>query len=214
MNINEIKPILADSTFAQLNLGAFITAVRFSSIMILFIFSFHMSDKVHVIKVFGVILGVFIISFLLILLPTILVLGYVYARHLLSPYFIFVVQVEAFDFLTRVQSLFVLALFPVTALKLGVYNYMAAHMFSDLAGTKTHKSFVIPFMIIPFVACMIPAMQKTSNLEVINSDHLLPFVIIPFILILPVFMLIVYLIRRKKINLAVMSGPPEEDASK
>ncbi len=53
MNINEIKPILADSTFAQLNLGAFITAVRFSSILILFIFSFHINEKVHVIKVFG-----------------------------------------------------------------------------------------------------------------------------------------------------------------
>ncbi len=159
-------------------------------------------------------LGIFIISFLLILLPTILVLGNEYSRHVLSPYFTFVEQVEAFGFLTRVQSLFVLALFPVSILKLSVYNYMAAHMFSDLAETKTHKGFVIPFIIIPFAACMIPAMQKTSTFEAINSDKLLPFIIVPFVFILPLFMLIVYLIRRKKINLALMSMPPEEDASK
>jgi len=205
MDIKQIKPVLADSTFLQLNEGAFLTAARDSEILIFFVFSFYIGEKASIIKTYAVALGIFAVCFLLILIPIILVLGDEYAKHLWSPYYHFATQVEAFGFLTRVQAFFVIALFPVSLLKLTMYNYMASHVFSGIVNSRTHKTFVIPFTLLSFIACLLPFMQTTDTFELFSSDQFFPFVILPVIFVLPLIMLIVYLIRRKKINVLLMS---------
>lgn len=201
MDPKEIMPVLADSTFIQLNLGAFLTAARFSEILIFFVFSFYIGKKASVLKTYWVSLSVFTICSLLILLPTILVLGGEYARHLWSPYFVFARQIEAFGFFNRVQVLFVLALIPMAIMKLAMYNYMASHVFAGIVKAKSHKNFVIPFTLVSYLICLLPVMQKTSTSEFVSSDKFFPFVTIPVVLILPLLMIIVYFIRRKKINI-------------
>jgi hypothetical protein len=47
---------------------------------------------------------------------------------------------------------------------------------------------------------MIPMMQKASVIMLLASDRVFPWIILPFTFILPLILLIVYLIRRGKIN--------------
>jgi hypothetical protein len=75
MKLRELQPVLADSTFFQLNKGAFLTASRYSEILIFFVFSYYLGEKASIVKTYFVSISVFRASFMLILLPTMLVLA-------------------------------------------------------------------------------------------------------------------------------------------
>ena len=135
MDISVLKPILADSTFAQLNQGAFLTASRFSEILIIGVFSFFMNKKYSIAKAFFLSLGLFGTSFLLILIPTMLVLGPELAKNMWSPYYGYASQ-ESLNFLQRVQAINIIVWFPMAILKLMIYNYMGSFVFSGVVNTK------------------------------------------------------------------------------
>lgn len=201
MDFKALSPVLADSTFLDINLGAFLTAARYSEILIFWVFSYHLAQQASIKKTYGVALLTFAVCFFLILLPTVLVLGVEYAKHAWNPYYTFTRQIEAFGFLERVQSFNTIAWFPAALLKLTMYNYMASDVFSGIVKAKTYKYFVIPFSAVAFILCLLPVMNKSSTIELLRSDQVFPFIILPVILVIPVIILIVYLIRRKKINL-------------
>jgi hypothetical protein len=77
---------------------------------------------------------------------------------------------------------------------------MASYALSGVFKAKSHKSFVPLITGLSFTICMIPMMQKSSVIMLLASDEVFPFIILPFTFVLPLLMLIVYLIRRKKIN--------------
>jgi spore germination protein KB len=214
MNLKELQPVLSDSTFLQLNKGAFLTAARFSEILIFFVFSYYLGGKVSIIKTYAVAISIFAVSFMLILLPTMLVLGVQYAKHVWSPYYVYTRQVEFLQFLERVAAANVLALIPCTILNLSMYCYMASHMFSGIVRSKTHKHFVILFTLLAYIICLFPVMQKTGTFEFLSSDKFFPFVIVPVIFILPVIMLITYLFRSKKINAQLADKKTAQEAAK
>lgn len=200
MDFNILKPVLADSTFLELNLGGFLTASRYSEILIFFVFSYYLGKKASINKTYATALVLFGISFFLMLLPTVLVLGVEYAKHSWNPYYAFTSQIEAFDFLERVQSINLLAWFPVSLLKLAMFNYMAGYVFSDLVKAKTYKYFVTPFAVIGFILCLLPIMNKSSTMEFLRSDKFFPWIVLPITLVIPLIVLIVYFVRRKKID--------------
>ena len=200
MDFKVLQPILADSTFLQLNLGAFFTGARYSEILIFLVFSFFLAQKANINRTYTRALGVFVVFFAMILIPTVLVLGIDFAKNVFNPYFEYTGQVHAYDFIQRVQSLNTLAWFPGLLLKLTIYNFMASHTLSGIFKTKSHKTFVIPVTVLSFLICMIPMMQKASVIMLLASDRVFPWIILPFTFVLPLILLIVYLIRRKKIN--------------
>jgi len=202
MDFNILKPVLVDSKFLDLNKGAFLTAARYSEILIFLTFSYYLSREVSINKTYFRSLLLFGTSFFLILLPTLLVLGVDFARIAWNPYYVYTRQVEAFGFLERMQAINTLAWFPLTLLKLTLYNYMACHVFSGVLGLKSHKAFVVPFSVLGFIACLIPVLNKSSTLELLRSDKVFPWITLPVVFILPLIIFIVYLARRKKINTA------------
>jgi hypothetical protein len=109
MNIKILQPILADSTFLELNTGAFLTGARYSEILIFLVFPFFLTQKVNINKTYIKALGVFAVLFAMILIPTVLVLGIDFAKNIFNPYFEYTGQVHAYDFIQRVQSLNTLA---------------------------------------------------------------------------------------------------------
>lgn len=203
MDFGELTPVLADSTFLELNEGAFLTGARYSEILIFFVFTFYLRQKSSINKTYAAALGVFAISFFLILIPTLTVLGVELGKHAWNPYFTFTRQVEGYDFIERVQSLNTLAWFPAALLKLMMYNYMGSHVFAGVVKAKSHKGFVIPITFIGCFICLLPAMNKSSTVELLRSDRVFPFIVLPVIFVLPIILLIVYLLRRKKMNLIV-----------
>jgi spore germination protein KB len=209
MDFTVFQPVLAESSFLQINAGAFLTAARYSEILIFWVFSYYLMQKSSINKTFATGLLTFGICFFLILIPTISVLGVEYAKHAWNPYFTLTRQIEAFDFLERVQAVNLMAWFPVALLKLSLYNYMASYILSGIFKAKTHKYFVIPVSAVAFIACLLPVMDKSSTVELLRSDQVFPFIILPITLVIPVIMLIVYLIRRKKIS-QILSKRREE----
>lgn len=200
MHISVLKPVLADSTFLELNQGAFLTAARYSEILIFLVFSFFMPKKENVNKTYVRALGTFGIFFFMILIPTILVLGIDLAKIEFNPYFVYTRQVRAYDFIQRVHSINTLAWYPGLLLKLTIYCFMASFTLSGIFKAKSHKPFVIPVTIASLTVCMIPVMQKSSVIMLLASDKVFPWIILPFTFVLPLILLIVFLVRRKKIN--------------
>jgi spore germination protein KB len=199
MNLNELKPVLADSTFLQLNLGAFLTAARYSEILIVLVFSYFVSEQINITKTFVATVAVYILTHLFILIPTISYLGVDLAKHDWNPYFVFTRQVKAYDFIERVHAFNLLAWYPTTLLKLMIYNFMGSFMLSNIFKTKSHKPFVIPLSLICAIVCLIPVVNNSGTVEVLRSDKVFPFITIPIIWILPLITLIVYAVRRGKI---------------
>ncbi len=198
-DLNIIKPILSDSTFLDLNKGAFFTGARYSEILIFLVFSFYLKEDSSINKTYFSALAVFACSFFLMLFPTILTLGIDLARHMWNPYYVYTSQVEAFNFLERVQSINALAWFPMAILKLTMYNYMASHTISGFVNAKSHKYFAIPLSIIVFIICSLPLLDNSNFILLLRSDEVFPYVVLPVTFVIPIVFLIVYCIRRKKI---------------
>ena len=206
MDLSLLQPVLADSTFAELNQGAFLTGARYSEILIFLVFSFYLKQKSNINKTYATALGVFGVCFFLILIPTLTVLGVEYAKHAWNPYFVFSRHVQGYDFIERVQSLNTLAWFPAVLLKLIIYNFMGSYVLSGVVKAKSHKIFVFPLSIIGFILCLLPIMNKSSTVELLRSDKVFPFVVLPIIFVVPLIILIVYFFRRKKIKLILQQN--------
>ncbi len=200
MDFRVFLPILSDSTFMNLNISAFYTAARFSEILIFLMFSYYLDKKVSINKTYAAALAVFGISFMLILVPTVAVLGVDFARMSWNPYYVYSRQVNAFSFLERIQALNTLAWFPATILKLAIYNFMACRALSMLFKTKSHKKFVIPVAVLGFIACNIPILSNSGTIKLLSSDKVFPYVILPVTFILPCVLVAVFLIRKKKLE--------------
>lgn len=213
MDFGELAPVLTDSTFLELNEGAFLTGARYSEILIFFVFSFYLKQKSSINKTYAAALGVFGVSFFLILIPTVTVLGVELSKHAWNPYFMYTRQVEGFDFIERVQSVNTFAWFPAALLKLIMYNYMGSYVLSGVVKAKSHKGFVIPITVLGFILCLLPFMNKSSTVELLRSDGVFPFIVLPVILVLPIILLMVYFFRRKKINLIIEQKKLSENTS-
>jgi spore germination protein KB len=200
LRLDAFTPVLADSTFLKLNLGGFLTAARYSEILIVLVFSYYLKQHMNINKAFLASLGVFLAAFALILVPTMAHLGVNLGKHVWNPYFVYTRQVEGYDFIERVQAFNMLAWFPTSLLKLMIYNFMGSFVLSKLFRTKSHKGFVLPLSLICAVICLIPMLSKPSTVELLRSDKVFPFVVIPVIWILPLITVLVYAIRRRKLT--------------
>mgnify|MGYP000023241616 CR=1 FL=1 len=200
MDWGVLRPVLADSKFIDMNIGAFLTAARYSETIIFFLFAQYIDEKVNINKTYIRAVLTFAVNFMLILLPTILVLGIDFARIAWNPYYVYTRQVKALGFLERMQAINTLAWFPLALLKLSLYNYMASNVFSEIVGAKSHKSFVIPIAVLGFIVCLVPILDTSSTIELLRSDRIFPFVTLPVIFVFPLIIMIVFLIRKKKIK--------------
>jgi hypothetical protein len=99
-----------------------------------------------------------------------------------------------------VQSINALAWFTGVLLKLSIYSFMTCFMLAGIVKTKTHKPFIIPIAIIAYIICLQPFMERSSTIEQLRSDNIMPWIIFPTLFIIPLLIVIVYFFRRKKIK--------------
>ena len=212
MDIRELKPVLADSTFLEINKGAFLTAARFSEIFIFWIFSFYLSKKASINKSYAAALIIYGACFLMMLFPVLLVLGAEFAKKLQSAYYTYAKQAEVFAFLERVQAINSLARFPGALLKLSLYNFMASSFISGIVKAKSHKYFVFAVSAIGLIVCLLPVMNRAATIETLSSDQVFPWVTLPVIVVLPAIIVAVYILRRRKVNKKILKAQ-EKDRS-
>ena len=195
-----IKPVMADSSVLQINEGAFLTASRYSEILIFLVFSFYLRREESINRTYTYSLILFCLSFLLILLPMIMILGLDIAKHVWNPYWLYCKQVQAFDFIRKLQSINAIVWFPAAIVKLTMYNYMGSFTLSGAIGVKNHKYFVIPLAVLTLILSEIPFLKQTDIVDFLVSDQFAPWVILPVTFGLPLILFIVYMLRRKKIS--------------
>ncbi len=200
MDISLLQPVLTDSTFLDLNISAFLTASRYSEILIFFVFSYYLSKKSSINKTYALAVCIFGIFYMLILVPTLLVLDVDFAKISWNPYYVYTRQVNILSFLERLQSINTLAWFPVNILKLTMYSFMTSRILSLLFKTKSHKPFVIPNASIVFIACLVPLFYNSGTIDLLSSYRVFPWVVLPVIFVVPCILVAVYFIRRKKLK--------------
>lgn len=213
MNINFIRPILAESSFLDFNVGGFLTAARYSEIIIFFVFTHYLIKKASVNKTFATSLGIFGISFFVILISVLLLLGYDYAREQWNPYFVFARQIETYDFLRRLQSVNLIIWVPMAMLKLMLYLYMFGHVMEGIFKTKTHKYFSIGAFVVGGILATMPMLNNMVNMRYLRSDEVFPFIVLPATVVVPLIMLITYLTKRKKIDKKIKKKLQEQNNS-
>lgn len=200
MDINALRPIIADSTFWDLNRGAFYTAARFSEVLIIIVFSFHLMNRSSVNGTYFKGLLIFGISFFIILVGILLLVGSDVAKLTINPYYFYSRQVGGEDFFQRVQSLNVLVWFTGTLIKLAAYGYIATHLFARITNRKTHRFYAIPLSILALILSLLPFMRRMTTLHILKSYNVFPWIVFGVIFVVSSFLCIVYLFRYASVN--------------
>jgi spore germination protein KB len=198
--IDHILPICADSYFLDILKGALSTAFRFSEVVIVLVFSYFLKQGTSAIKVYFINIILFGAFFLLILLPVLLTFGYTLASRAFNPYFLFARQVQLFNMIEKVQSINTLVWFPGTILKMSIYNCMAAFILSNMIKKVKAPIISIVMSVIAFILSLIPAIENTMTIGKILSDDVMPYFMFGLILVIPLILIIVYRINKKKVD--------------
>ena len=205
-----LMPMFSDSSFLDLNLGGFLTAGYFSEALAFLVLAPYLKPEVNINKTFIYSALLFTLAFMVMVIPTLTLLGLDIARHSWNPYYMFTRQVSAFQFLQRVESLNVIAWFLGLLIKTSLFNFLACHTLAKVFGTKSHKLFVAPVFLGASIILLLPAVNRTNVIDFLRSYMVFPPIVLFYIVVLPVIAIIVYLFRRKKVD-AVLKSPKTDD---
>ncbi len=192
-------PILSDSTFKELNIGALDRSIKFSDIIILAMITPHLERKEELNKIFmkALIYSVFIVIILVI--ATQAVLGIEYAKHTSFPFFTFSRLVNLLDFIQRIDVLSVIALIIGNIGKIAGYLYFTTVAFTQTINKKTNRPYIIPITILVLIVT-VSIKDRRSILSV--GEELEKIILITSLItifILPLVTTIVYFFRRKNL---------------
>lgn len=202
MKLDNIMPIFADSTIADINYGAMVTGARFSEIIILGIFSYYLKDNVSINGTFFKGLLTYAVVFLLITLSTLLLLGSGVAKLLNNPFLSYARQVGGGDIMQRVQALAIFTWFAGSILKLMIYNYMASFLLERMVGNKKlqSKHYAVMVSIAAFMIANIKYLSRMSTLHYVNSQLIFSSIVFSVVFVMPTILLVIYLFRFKTVN--------------
>jgi spore germination protein (amino acid permease) len=200
MELDNLKPILAESKFLEINKGALLTASRYSEINIFFIFSYFLKKEAKIPKIYITALLLYGLVFLIMLLCTILALTYDVASISINPYFIFTRQVQLYESIEKLQILNIFVWFPGTLLKLSLYSFMASYILSQIFVKVSRQKFSIALGVLVIILGATPALDKTTIYKFLSSDAVFPRVIFLTTFLIPLLVVIISFIRKKFID--------------
>jgi spore germination protein KB len=200
MDFSLILPIMGDSSFLEINIGSIIEAARFSDILLLFALYYHLKNVNDSNKTLLYSLLYITFLILMILIPVITVLGLDFAKHAWNPYYMFTRQVEAYDFIQRVEIFNVVCWLVGSIIKIAIYIYLEAYYLSKIFNKKDYKVIAVIMSFVSIIILSVLGLDRSFIVEILRSDRVFPYIVIFFILFLPLITLLLYLIRRKKIN--------------
>jgi spore germination protein KB len=148
----------------------------------------------------------FTAAFLVMVIPTLTLLGLDVARHSWNPYYMFTRQVTAYEFIQRVESLNVIAWFLGVLIKTALFNYLACFTLSKVFGTRSHRAYIGPVFLITFLVNLLPFVNRSSVIDLLRSHLVFPPIVLFNIVVLPSVVIIVYLFRRKSIDPRLRGG--------
>ncbi len=195
-----LLPIFKDSTFKEINMGAIDRGIKFSDIIILAMITPHLERKEDLNRIFIKSVIYSIITIIFVAIATQAALGIDYAKHTNFPFFTFTRLINLFDFIQRVEALFVIAWITGNIGKISGYLYFTAVAFSQTIKRQNNQPYIIPIAITILVVTILikdrrsilGVSQPLTNIILISSGIT--------IFIIPLITLIVYFFRRKKLT--------------
>jgi spore germination protein KB len=205
-----LQPVLADSSFLELNLGAFLTACYSPETLALLVLATFLRPKTSANKILVYSTLLFAAAFMIMVIPTLTLLGLDIARHSWNPYYMFTRQVTAFSFIQRVESLNVIAWYLGLLIKSALFLFMSCYTLSRVFGTKSHAPFVAPACLVAFVVLLLPYVNRAVVIDFLRSYKTFTPIMLFFIFVLPLAVIAVYLFRRRRVDarLRAAGGPP------
>jgi len=194
---NILKPVLADTSMQELTKGAFLNAAIKTEVYLLTILGVFLNYMAKPNRIFAQSVALTALLTLMILVPTICLLGVDITKHAWNPYFLFSKQVKAYDFIQRAEFLNVLAWFFGSLLRSGLYCFMASYVLSQMIKKAKCNTFVIPFCAVVFILVMIPKITNAQVLDNLTSYRVLPWLMFPFVFLLPSFGAITLFIKKR-----------------
>lgn len=206
LDISILRPMFADSGFWSLNWGGILTTGYYSEVLIFLVLFPFLNPKESLNKTLAGSVLLYTAALLVMVIPTLTLLGLDIARHSWNPYFVFTRQVKAFAFIQRVESLNVIAWFIGFLVKIALYNFMASYTLSRVFAAKSHKAFAWPLFLAAYIVALLPFFNRTSVIDALRSHRVFTPIIYFYILVLPGAAIIVYRLRRKKVDARLRAG--------
>ena len=195
-----LLPILSDSTFKELNMGALDRSIKFSDIIILAMITPHLEKKEDLNKIFVKSIAYSVIIIIVLVIATQAVLGIEYAKHTSFPFFTFSRLVNLLDFIQRIDVLSVIGLITGNIGKIAGYLYFTTVSFAQTAGKKDNKPYIIPIAILILIITVL--IKDRRSLLAVSRPLQKLILISSFmtIFLFPLITTIVYFFRRENIQ--------------
>lgn len=194
-----LLPVLKDSTFKELNVGAIDRSIKFSDIIILAMVTPHLERKEDIKKIYVKSIIYSLIIILLLTITTQAALGIEYAKHTIFPFFTFNRLINLFDFIQRIDVLSVVGWIMGNIGKIAGYLYFTTVAFRQTINKQKNQPYIIPMAIIILITTVLIKNKRS----LLSAGKLLEYVILVTsaitIFIIPLITVIVYFFRRKKL---------------
>ena len=197
MDLTVLLPILSDSTFKSINIGAIDFAFKFSDVLILAMITPHLEKKEEFNKIFLKSLIYSMLMVIIVVIASQAALGVEQAKHDNFPSFTYTRLINLLDFIQRIESLYVVSWIAGNIGKISGYLYFTTVALSQTTKRKENKSYIIPIGIIIFISSIIIKDRHSIIGTPKSTEDITLIMSIISMLIIPLIALIVYLLRSK-----------------
>ncbi len=195
-----LLPILKDSSFKQINIGAIDIALKFSDILILAMITPYLYEREKLNNIFYKSLIFSILIVIVVVIVSQATLGIEQAKHAIFPFFTYARLIDLFNFIQRIEAIFVVVWISANIGKIAGYLYFTSLSFSQVLKKSDNRPYIIPSLIIIFILTIL-VKNRRSVLGVKQPFEIMILIFsLISILIIPLIVLIVYLFRKKNIK--------------
>lgn len=195
MDFNVFLPILSDSTFLEINSLAFTNAARINEIIFFAMLVPSIRKKGNMNMFFCWVVIIISAFSLIIIVPTLAGLGLDVPKRTFDPYYLFIKQINVYDFITRIEFLIVAAWNIGMFLKISLMIYLATISFAQVWEVKKREVLIIPMIILVFIMELKTDILKSVIVFKI-IEYYIPFINLIFMFGIPVIALAVYFLKK------------------
>lgn len=197
MDFAVFLPVLADSSFRDLNLGAFSDGSRYFEILALAMFTPYIARKGAINRTFICYLAICIFFLLIITMSVQAVLGTELAAKASFPYYLYTQTIKAYDVIERIESVNAFSWIFGAMLKYSLFLYLAAAGLAQVFRLKSYKVFILPIALLHLVIVLKTPLHQYGFMSNLFSYKYTHFITLPVMFVIPLLVLVVYFFRRK-----------------
>jgi spore germination protein KB len=194
-NFGELLPILKDSTFKEINIGAMEISLRYFDILVLTMITPNLMVKKDLNRIFvkSILYSVPII--ILLIIVTQMTLGVEFTKHVNFPFLTFtrmlsIGEIQGFD------SFYIVSWIMGNVLRVSGYLYFTSVSLGQITGKK-NQIFIVPISIIMSILIVLIKDRRSILAVPEPIDTIVLMVSIISIVVIPSMTLVVYFFRRK-----------------